>query len=69
MAKAGRNCATHDSVDTPVRGQRGGFELHRADIAERLMQPLPFIEDLDELKRIRAPRPAPRPLPDGKAKT
>ena len=31
-----------------------GFELHRADIAERLMQPLPIIEHLDELEHLRA---------------
>src|SRR5437660_637068 len=30
-----------------------GFELHRADIAERLMQPLPIIEHFDELKHLR----------------
>ena len=35
-----------------------GFELHRADIVERLMQPLPTIERLNELKDIPA-RPAP----------
>ena len=36
------------------------LELRRTDIAEALMQPLPVIEHLDELKGIRAPRPAPQ---------
>lgn len=30
------------------------FELHRADIAQRLMQPLPIREHLDELEHLRA---------------
>ena len=34
------------------------LELRRTDVAEALMQPLPVIEHLDELKGIRAPRPA-----------
>ena len=29
------------------------FELHRTDIAESLMQPLPIIEHLDELEDVR----------------
>src|SRR5436853_4360086 len=39
---------------TPAKGDRVmGFELHRAHVAERLMQPLPIIEHLDKLEHLR----------------
>ena len=36
-------------MDTELRYLHG-FTLHRADVAEALMQPLPIVEHLDELK-------------------
>ena len=30
-----------------------GLKLHRTDVAEGLMQPLPIVEHLDELKHLR----------------
>jgi hypothetical protein len=36
-------------VDTELR-HTPGFKLHRADVAQCLMQTLPIVEDLDELK-------------------
>src|SRR5213594_1818392 len=48
-------CSSKPTTLTPSKGDRVvGFELHRADIAERLMQPLPIIEHLDELEHLRA---------------
>jgi len=42
-------------MDTELRHTRG-FKLHRTDVAERLMQPLPVVEHLDELKHRRLRR-------------
>ena len=36
-------------MDTELRYLHG-FTLHRADVAEGLMEPLPIVEYLDELK-------------------
>ena len=38
-------------MDTELRYVRG-FKLHRADIAQGLMQPLPIVEHLDEFKDL-----------------
>jgi hypothetical protein len=39
-------------MDTELR-YTCGLKLHRTDVAEGLMQPLPIVEHLDKLKHLR----------------